>query len=86
MLARTAEVHVQNERFDAALNNMSHALCMADADQRLIVCNRPYLELFGLPPGLAKPGATMHDVQRAMTRIGRWPEELVESIHGYQRS
>ena len=85
LLARTAELHVQNKRFDAALNNMSQALCMADADQRLIVCNRPYLELFSLPPGSAKPGLAMRDVQRAVTWIGRWPEELVEGIHGHQR-
>lgn len=35
---RDRELRTQNERFTAALNNMSHALCLVDAEQRLIVC------------------------------------------------
>jgi PAS domain S-box-containing protein len=29
----------QNERFDAALTNIPHGVCMFDADNRLILCN-----------------------------------------------
>ncbi|MGE0225897.1 MAG: PAS-domain containing protein, partial [Acetobacteraceae bacterium] len=47
---RDVELNTQNARFDAALNNMSQALCMADSDQRLIVCNVRFQELFGLSP------------------------------------
>ena len=58
--ARDLELHTQNARFDAALNNMSQALCMVDANQRLIVCNVRFLELFGLStrrgPGRAPGG------------------------------
>ena len=55
--ARDLELHMQNTRFDAALNNMSQALCMIDADKRLIVCNVRFLELFGLSSGVVQPGA-----------------------------
>ena len=53
---RDRELGLQNKRFDAALNNMSMALCMVDADDRLVIYNRRFAELFGLDltpiPGL----------------------------------
>ncbi len=43
---RDRELGVQNRRFDAALNNMSHALCMVDAADRLVVFNARFADLF----------------------------------------
>jgi diguanylate cyclase (GGDEF)-like protein len=59
------QLGTQNERFNAALTNMSQALCMVDSEQRLIVCNQRFLELFELPadgvgPGWAMPGLSPH--------------------------
>src|SRR5437764_585914 len=50
------EMRTQNERFDAALNNMSQGLCMVDASQRLIVCNAQYRSLFGLDAASVRNG------------------------------
>ena len=55
---REEALESQYLRFDAALNNMSHGLLMADAGQKLIVCNRRFFDLFGIeaagaPAGLA---------------------------------
>ncbi len=53
---RDREISLQNQRFDAALNNMSMALCMVDAGDRLVVYNQRFAEFFGLDmapiPGL----------------------------------
>ena len=51
----------QHRRFDVALNNMAHGLCMFDADMRLIVSNKRYAEMFNLPPEFVRPG---HDDAR----------------------
>ena len=45
---RDRELGLQNKRFDAALNNMSLALCMVDAEERLVVYNAGFAQLFGL--------------------------------------
>ncbi|WP_237480393.1 putative bifunctional diguanylate cyclase/phosphodiesterase [Lichenibacterium dinghuense] len=45
---RDRELGQQNKRFDAALNNMSLALCMVDAGDRLVVYNQRFADLFGL--------------------------------------
>ena len=60
--ARTIELEVQNIRFDAAINNMLHGLSMFDAENRLIVCNRQYAELYNLPKELTKPGTSFWDM------------------------
>nr|CAD6424208.1 PAS domain S-box protein [Rhizobium sp. Q54] len=41
---------VQNQRFDAALNSMSQALCTCDGDGRLIVFNDQFAGLLGAAP------------------------------------
>jgi diguanylate cyclase (GGDEF)-like protein len=45
---RESEIGTQNKRFDAALNNMSQALCMVDAAERLVVYNQRFADLFQL--------------------------------------
>ncbi|MBN8927457.1 MAG: EAL domain-containing protein [Rhodospirillales bacterium] len=83
---RDNELHTQNARFDAALNNMSQALCMVDGNQRMIVCNVRFLELFGLSAGVAQPGTQVSDVYRAMGAIGRYPATLIEGIRAQQQN
>ena len=57
---RDRELGLQNRRFDAALNNMSQALCMVDAQERLVVFNRRFADLFAVEvspiPGLRLDG------------------------------
>ena len=50
MLEREQELNARNEQFDAALENMLQGLAMFDAEQRLIICNRRYAEMYGLTP------------------------------------
>jgi diguanylate cyclase (GGDEF)-like protein len=60
ILDRTVgELETQNFRFAAALDNMSHGLTMFDGEQRLVVSNQRYRELYGLPPELTRPGTPL---------------------------
>jgi diguanylate cyclase (GGDEF)-like protein len=68
--ARTRELEVQNVRFDAAISNMLHGLAMFDADGRLIVCNRQYADLYGLPDHLTRPGTSFWDMLEDGERTG----------------
>jgi PAS domain S-box-containing protein len=47
---------------DAALKNMTHGLSMFDADQRLILCNAHYNEIYGLAPEQTKPGTSLRSI------------------------
>ena len=52
-LDRTLErLAMESTRFQAALNNMTQGLCLFDADNRLVVSNRRFAVMFGVPsPG-----------------------------------
>jgi diguanylate cyclase (GGDEF)-like protein len=57
-----AEVEAERERLQAAVGNMPIGLCMFDDKQRLIICNRQYAEIYGLPDSLVKSGTPLHDI------------------------
>ena len=39
-----------------AVNNIPQGLVLYDASARIVICNQPYIEMFGLSPDVAKPG------------------------------
>jgi methyl-accepting chemotaxis protein len=52
-------LHRDNRRMREALDNMSQGLCMFGGDERLVVCNARYAEMYKLPADIAKPGTTL---------------------------
>ena len=72
LTAMSAQLRDQNMRFDAALTNIAQGLCMFDADQRLIVCNQRYLEMFGFDPEIVKPGITLSEIMAYSVSIGNY--------------
>ena len=57
-IRRQMSVERVNERFETALENLTHGLCMFDGNKRLVICNERYASMYRLPPELAKAGAT----------------------------
>jgi len=55
---------LEKQRLDTAVNNIPQGLVVYDALARVTVCNRRYIEMFGLSPDVAKPGCTMQGVLR----------------------
>lgn len=45
-----------------ALNNMTQGVVMFDSVGRLVVCNERYVEMYGLPGQIVKPGCTLQDI------------------------
>jgi diguanylate cyclase (GGDEF)-like protein len=61
-LAAQREILQHAERFEVALNNMLHGLCMFDANERLIVCNERFAKMYAMPRELTLPGARWRDI------------------------
>ena len=70
---------VQNERLDAALNNMSQGLVMFDSSARLVVCNKRYLDMFSLSPEAVRPGCTIREVLDQRVATGGFSADYVEA-------
>jgi diguanylate cyclase (GGDEF)-like protein len=69
-----------NLLLDAALENMSQGLCLFDAQNRLEVFNRRYLEIFRLPRERIKPGITFREVIEVSVANGNHPHKTVDEI------
>jgi hypothetical protein len=73
-------VRTRRARLQAALNNMSEGLCMFDGAARLVLCNDRYVEIYGLDPALAKPGALLRDLLAQRKNTGTFagdPERYI---------
>ena len=67
LLRRRAGARAAREHgflLDTALNNMSQGLCMFDAQARLVICNRRYIDMYRLSPDVVKPGCALRDLLR----------------------
>jgi diguanylate cyclase (GGDEF)-like protein len=60
--AAQREILKHAERFKSALNNMLHGLVMFDTQDRLIVCNERYAQMYSLPERLTQPGVNWSDI------------------------
>ncbi len=67
-------------RFDTALNNMPHGLCMLDAEQRLLVANGRLAELLGISPESVHKGLSLRELLRQCARAGVISAPRVERI------
>jgi diguanylate cyclase (GGDEF)-like protein len=51
-----------NSWLEIALDNMARGLSMFDAEQRLVVCNKKYREIYDLPEQLTAAGTPLSDI------------------------
>ena len=56
------QLALEKKRLDTAINNMPQSLLMFDAQERLIVCNQRYIDMFGLSREIVQPGRTFREL------------------------
>ena len=61
---------LRNSQLDAALNNMSHGLCMFEGSAQIVVCNEAYLRMYSLSPAVVKPGCTLRGLIEHRRDVG----------------
>jgi diguanylate cyclase (GGDEF)-like protein/PAS domain S-box-containing protein len=73
----------QKRLTDSAINNMSQGLLMFDSQARLVLCNRRYLEMYGLSDAVVKPGCTLRELLDHRREVGSFfedPEQYCRDI------
>jgi diguanylate cyclase (GGDEF)-like protein/PAS domain S-box-containing protein len=68
-------IEKQALQLDAALENMSQGLCMFDATQRLIVCNKRYADLYELNEQQTRPGTTLRAILQHWIATDNAPDD-----------
>jgi diguanylate cyclase (GGDEF)-like protein/PAS domain S-box-containing protein len=61
---------------EGALNNMIQGLCMFDADDRLVMWNQRYVDMYKFQPGTIWVGCTSRDLLNARVAAGTFPLDL----------
>jgi methyl-accepting chemotaxis protein len=80
-------LHDKSAYLALALNNMTQGFVMFDSNERLVVCNDRYIEMYGLSPDIIKPGATLTEVIRNRFSSGsldadieKYRQEILASV------
>jgi diguanylate cyclase (GGDEF)-like protein len=66
----TRDVGLLAGRFDAALNNMSHGLCMLDAGRRIVIANSRLPDVLGTDPAVFRAGVPLRKLLRECAKVG----------------
>jgi len=76
----TRDMTLLARRFDTALNNMPHALCMFDAERRIVVANKRLNEHLGLAADLELKGFTPEKLVTVGADNGLIPTDQAEQL------
>ncbi|MGO9396712.1 MAG: PAS-domain containing protein, partial [Xanthobacteraceae bacterium] len=68
------------KRFDTALNNMPHGLCMFDAKRRVVVTNQKLKQQVGLAADFELKGLAVREVVEAIIKTGLLSETSAQSM------
>ena len=77
-------LHQQGQRFDTALNNMLQGLLMFGHDSRLLVVNRRFFQMFGVPDGALAPGMTYIEVTDRVIEAGQVTAEDMAGVREHR--
>ncbi|WP_431267036.1 EAL domain-containing protein [Dankookia sp. P2] len=69
---------------ESAIDSMSDGFVMFDAEDRLVVCNKRYREMYGLSAPFIVPGASFEHIIREGAQHGQYPQ-AGEDIEGFTR-
>jgi diguanylate cyclase (GGDEF)-like protein len=76
----SAQIAEQAARLEAALTNMSQGLCLFDRDQRVVVANRRYSEMYGLDSEQVRPGTSAREILEARIERGTYGPSAGENF------
>ena len=68
------------KRFDTALNNMPHGLCMFDSKRRIVVANQKLNQQMGLPPDFELKGSSLRHVVECGVEAGLISEVNAQNL------
>ena len=69
LLREARQRQAADARFETAIAHMRQGLAVFDKDSRLVVCNRAFLEMYGIAPDEAPPGTALQTILKL--RIAR---------------
>ena len=69
--ATIAALQAQALRYETAIDRISQGVCFFDGQQRLILCNRRYAEIYGLKLEDIPSGTSLREIAERRARIAQ---------------
>ncbi|WP_254432413.1 PAS-domain containing protein [Magnetospirillum sp. SS-4] len=66
------ELQRKTATLETIMDNISQGISLYDRDLRLVICNRRFIELLGLPSGMDRPGTPLADYFRYNAERGEY--------------
>ena len=66
----------ERRQLRTAVDNIPQGLVLYDASARIVVCNQPYIEMFGLSPDVAKQGCTIQQLIQHRKETGSFDGDV----------
>jgi diguanylate cyclase (GGDEF)-like protein/PAS domain S-box-containing protein len=80
LMQREEELRKQNEKLDAALGNMTQGLAMFDAQERLVLANQKYAEIYDIDAAVLVPGTSLTDLVAHRVAKGLYSKLTVNDV------
>jgi diguanylate cyclase (GGDEF)-like protein/PAS domain S-box-containing protein len=74
--ASQQQLSIEKQKLDTAIGNMGQGLLLFDSSERLIVCNRRYIEIYGLSRDVVKPGCTFRELLHHRKETGSFQGDV----------
>lgn len=75
---RIRQLRRQNSQLRTAIDSMAQGLCMFDASERLVVCNKQYFEMYDLTSDDVQPGFTLSEVLTKRVARGTFSRDPIQ--------
>ncbi len=72
------KLRLDNLRMRVAINNMSQGLCMFDGNERLVICNQRYMEMYNLSTDIVKPGCSLQSLLEYRISNGSFSRDPID--------
>ena len=77
---------LERQRLETAVNNIPQSLLLYDAEERIVVCNQRYLDMYGLSAEVVKPGCSFRDLIAHRRETGSFKGDIEEYCSGIVRN
>ncbi|MBM3557102.1 MAG: PAS domain S-box protein, partial [Alphaproteobacteria bacterium] len=75
-----SELAAKSRRLDIALDAMAQGFAVYDAEARLVIGNRRYAELYGLPDELLRPGTPLRRIMEWSVAAGNYAPDVAGDV------
>ena len=80
---RSSTATRREQQLEFAINNISQGVCIFDADARVVLCNKRYLEMYDLSADVVKPGCSLEELlqhSHDVAPMTKPPEEIARQL------